>query len=541
MLFVVPLLAVAVILAAAWRWGGVRTARIASDADVRAVLSAEHPSWRPTELARAVDARSALACAPPDPSVALVFAHGDVLTSRLLHAGDLLAVERVPARGDVRKPSDSSNAGGGGAVRGNATTSDSAGRSAAGRGADGAVAGQGVATRAGVGDVVAARLRLHDVGCPQVEVVLPGETWAAWAPRLQRLVGGGALLLSVATARPAVAHEWMGHGSARDGAPCDEHFRAAWTPEAPRPGTLFTVHLTTPSASAVPGARVGDESLHFRPGGAEAAGGRGEVRGASGAPEARSVDRAADDGSWTALAAVPIDAERSIALRLACPDGSGDSATIRIPLASASYPLERLRVAPRFSAPPDSALSARMAREAARAAQVSRASHETPRLWREPFSRPRPTRVTSAFGHGRVFNGSVTSRHMGTDYAGGVGAPVLAANRGIVRLVDAFYLGGNVVYLDHGEGLVTAYLHLSKQLVAEGDTVERGARIGLVGATGRVTGPHLHWIARYGRVSVDPASLLRVTATGVARTPGARDTADARASAGKGGSGRTGR
>jgi len=108
---------------------------------------------------------------------------------------------------------------------------------------------------------------------------------------------------------------------------------------------------------------------------------------------------------------------------------------------------------------------------------------------------------------------------MGTDYAGAVGAPIRAANRGVVRLVDRFYLGGNVVYIDHGEGLVTAYLHLSQHRVAEGDTVAQGAVIGLVGATGRVTGPHLHWIARYGRISVDPASLLR--ATGAAAASGA--------------------
>ena len=101
---------------------------------------------------------------------------------------------------------------------------------------------------------------------------------------------------------------------------------------------------------------------------------------------------------------------------------------------------------------------------------------------------------------------------MGTDYAGAVGAPVRAANRGVVRLVESFHLGGNVIYLDHGAGLVTAYLHLSEQLVAVGDTVERGATIGRVGATGRVTGPHLHWITRYGGVTVDPASLLRTTA-----------------------------
>ena len=97
---------------------------------------------------------------------------------------------------------------------------------------------------------------------------------------------------------------------------------------------------------------------------------------------------------------------------------------------------------------------------------------------------------------------------MGVDFAGKKGAPVRAANRGVVALVGDFYLGGKVVYIDHGAGLVTGYFHLSRAAVAEGDTVARGQMIGRVGATGRVTGPHLHWIARYGAVTVDPMTLL---------------------------------
>ncbi len=261
----------------------------------------------------------------------------------------------------------------------------------------------------------------------------------------------------------------------------------SFAPPRPRPGTLVSVHLAG-HRDVAPAAIAAGEPLHFRPD---------------------------SSGGWRALAAIPIDSAKSLGVRFACP-AAGDSITVSIPLASASYPLEKLTVAPQFSAKPDSALEARLQREAARAAAVSRASHETPRLWVAPFRAPRDSRVTSSFGRGREFNGTVTSRHMGTDYAGAVGAPIRAANRGIVRLVDSFYLGGNVVYVDHGEGLVTAYLHMSQHRVAEGDTVERGAVLGLVGATGRVTGPHLHWIARYGRVSVDPGSLLRVTGARVA-------------------------
>src|SRR2546430_5947449 len=94
---------------------------------------------------------------------------------------------------------------------------------------------------------------------------------------------------------------------------------------------------------------------------------------------------------------------------------------------------------------------------------------------------PRPSSTTTQFGTGRVFNGAVTSRHLGIDFRGAVGDSIRAANRGVVALVDNFYLAGGVVYIDHGAGVVTAYFHMSQQLVATGDTVSRGQLIGLVG------------------------------------------------------------
>ena len=100
--------------------------------------------------------------------------------------------------------------------------------------------------------------------------------------------------------------------------------------------------------------------------------------------------------------------------------------------------------------------------------------------------------------------------HGGVDFAGQPGDSVRAANRGVVALVDNFFLAGNVVYIDHGGGVVTGYFHLTQALVAVGDTVQRGQEIGLVGATGRVTGPHLHWSARYGALTVNPIDLLTV-------------------------------
>jgi murein DD-endopeptidase MepM/ murein hydrolase activator NlpD len=221
-------------------------------------------------------------------------------------------------------------------------------------------------------------------------------------------------------------------------------------------------------------------------------------------------------GAWRALAGIPIDAAETMRLTLVVARYSSRADTVAqaLEVAKGTYEMrrergpERLNVATRFSTPPDSALQARMADEARRARAVAERAHETPRLWREPWVRPRPGRVTSAYGNGRMFNGVVQSRHMGTDFAGAAGTPVRAANRGVVALVGDFFLGGNVVYVDHGAGLTTAYLHLSSVEVAEGDTVVRGQLLGRVGATGRVTGPHLHWIVRYGGITVDPMSLL---------------------------------
>lgn len=430
-MFVWPVIALAVILLTVWWVAGVRSAVVRSVDEAKDVLAVEHPEWRPAQVTCASDGSGALAAAaPPDESVGVVFAHGDTLTSRLLRHGDLVRLDEAPAGGAVR-----------------------------------------------------ARLHLHDLGCPHIDVQLPVDRWGEWRPRLQRLVGAALAAVALAAPVPAAWAQQPAPGTAT--VDCAAPFQATWSPRRPRPGSLFTVEVVVYPGEAAPRGEVAGEPLHFT---------------------------SAGDGHWRALAAAPIDATTSLGVHLACPGGATDSARVAVPLASAAYPLERLRVAPRFSAPPDSALQARMRREAERAAAVSRASHDTPRLWNAPFRAPRASRITSSFGRGREFNGTVTSRHMGTDYAGAVGAPIRAANRGVVRLVDSFYLGGNVVYLDHGEGLVTAYLHLSEHRVAEGDSVARGAIIGLVGATGRVTGPHLHWIARYGRVSVDPLSLLRVTA-----------------------------
>ena len=267
-----------------------------------------------------------------------------------------------------------------------------------------------------------------------------------------------------------------------------------WTPERPPPGTLVRITAVASDSLSVAGleGRVADQPLHF----------------------------ASSSDAYIAYAGIPSDAPDSVMLALVV-RGVGqtaDTISLRIPVHVEPAPEaksgERLRVAPRFSRSPDSALAARIARESAMAMEVARRAHETPRLWEGPFARPRDSRITSRFGTGRVFNGAVRSRHFGVDFAGATGAPVRAANRGVVALVADFHLAGNAIYVDHGEGLVTGYFHLSRADVAVGDTVSRGDIIGRVGATGRVTGPHLHWIARYGTVTVDPLSVVDATKEG---------------------------
>jgi len=227
-----------------------------------------------------------------------------------------------------------------------------------------------------------------------------------------------------------------------------------------------------------------------------------------------------EHGVPKAIGPVPVDVSDSVVALVEVSHSDGRVDTLRTVLV---YPhrkpsppggrpqrARRLRVDRRF-ARTDSATDARVERENARARDAGRQAHDTPQLWTQPFERPRTTRITSTFGSGRVFNGRVGSSHGGVDFSGKVGEPVRAANRGVVAIVDSFFLAGNVVYIDHGAGVVTGYFHLSATSVAVGDTVQRGQEIGLVGATGRVTGPHLHWSARYGSLTVDPLDLIVVT------------------------------
>ncbi len=133
------------------------------------------------------------------------------------------------------------------------------------------------------------------------------------------------------------------------------------------------------------------------------------------------------------------------------------------------------------------------------------------RLWRGPFRIPVDGgQPTGGFGLRRLLNGQPRSPHTGYDWAAPAGTPVLAANAGRAALVAEHFFAGRNVILDHGLGLFTLYFHLTETRVAQGEPVTAGQVIGTVGATGRVTGPHLHFAVLLNGARVDPEALLRL-------------------------------
>lgn len=292
-------------------------------------------------------------------------------------------------------------------------------------------------------------------------------------------------------------------------------------------GFSATLNAQTPYLSATP--------MHPKPGGiVKLAIKDGELHGdsvvaVSGEMAGEALHLIRENSStWHAIGAYPVDGADSVTARVVLRRRLGSADTLRVTLkpepqkVAAGTRGRSLAVDSRFTRPLDSATAKRVEDENELARQVGRRSHDSAPMWTQAFLRPRASRITSGFGSGRVFNGSLTSRHLGVDFAGTSGSPIRAANRGVVALVDTFFLAGRVVYVDHGGGVVTGYFHMTRPLVLVGDTVARGQTIGLVGATGRVTGPHLHWTARYGALVVDPLDLVALGKNWY-RKPGASD------------------
>lgn len=218
-----------------------------------------------------------------------------------------------------------------------------------------------------------------------------------------------------------------------------------------------------------------------------------------------------DQMVWRGLIGVDLDVEvreHFVSVTVITTDDAPMHVRYPLTVVPKQFATRQLTVAPQYVNPAPEAL-ARIQQEAARTTTIFET--QTPqRFWRGSFLAPVPGKATSSFGRRSVFNGQPRSPHSGADFRAIEGTPVTAPNRGRVVLRSDLYFSGNCVILDHGLGLYSFFAHLSGFAVAEGDLVDAGDVVGYVGATGRVTGPHLHWTVRLNTARVDPLSLMEV-------------------------------
>jgi murein DD-endopeptidase MepM/ murein hydrolase activator NlpD len=232
-------------------------------------------------------------------------------------------------------------------------------------------------------------------------------------------------------------------------------------------------------------------------------------------------------GGWQALVGIDLD-QAAGDYKIAVTTGSGATADKALTVAPRTFPTRTLKVNPDFVNPPP-ALMARIEDET-RFTQRVLATVTPQRLWTTPFRVPVPHQANSRFGTRSVFNGEARNPHAGTDFLSPAGTPIHAPNAGRVVAARDLFFSGRTVILDHGLGVFSQLAHLSRIDVAEGDLVQAGQVVGRVGATGRVTGPHLHWGLRVREARVDPLSLIAVMSERpqTEKEPGAGDNPDSR-------------
>jgi murein DD-endopeptidase MepM/ murein hydrolase activator NlpD len=213
---------------------------------------------------------------------------------------------------------------------------------------------------------------------------------------------------------------------------------------------------------------------------------------------------------WYALGGIPVETAAG-AYRLELSESLASGAVKvekNIRIATAKYPQIPIHVAKRFTEP-----TAKQLRQISADKEIKKdvfAGATPKRLWDGDFRAPVSAPISDVFGTERVFNGEVKSRHLGLDYAAPAGTPVHAINDGTVILARGLYFEGGFVVIDHGQGLLSLYLHLSQFKVKEGDKVKTGQLIALSGSSGRATGPHLHLAIRWQQAYLNPAVLLRL-------------------------------
>ena len=212
---------------------------------------------------------------------------------------------------------------------------------------------------------------------------------------------------------------------------------------------------------------------------------------------------------WFAIAGAAQDTkpgDYSIELHAETSAGRALPFTRKIHVERKRYPRVEIKVPSRYTAP--SPEEQHQIAEDKKTKEEAFKTLSAGREWKGSFAPPVEAEISDVFGVERVINGSVQSTHQGLDFRVPAGTPVAAVNRGKVILARPLFFEGNCVVLDHGQGLLTLYLHMSKFSVKQGDDVNKGQQLGLSGATGRATGPHLHLAVRWQGVYLNPQTLL---------------------------------
>lgn len=232
---------------------------------------------------------------------------------------------------------------------------------------------------------------------------------------------------------------------------------------------------------------------------------------------------AEDRHIWYALAGVDVEIKPGnyqLTLVATLPDGHVERSLRDVVVVAAKYKTEVLHVPEKFVKPDPETMvrieADRQLKKTAFAEQIPVAE------WSGRFEAPVSTQPSEGFGTRRTFNGQLASIHKGMDYHAAPGTPVMAANSGEVVLAAPLFYEGNCVIINHGQQFMTIYMHLSKLTVKQGDKVEKGEEVGLSGATGRATGPHLHVAVRWQDAYLDPAQLWALP---LPILPKVRDTA----------------
>ncbi len=250
-----------------------------------------------------------------------------------------------------------------------------------------------------------------------------------------------------------------------------------------KPGELILITVTGNDAKIPPSASLHGRTLDFFPG--------------------------ASTGTWLAFAGLDLEfstGPATINAMMRAPGGRKVDWSEPLNVVDAGFPTVELKVDQKFVTP-DKNDSERAEAEAAKLHKLF-SKTETKRLFEGAFSSPIPGASTGRLGERRVFNGQPRAPHSGMDLKAKLGQPVRAPAAGKVLLADPLFFAGKTIILDHGLGLTTQYAHLSKFMVKAGDLVKKGQIIGKVGATGRVTGPHLHWALKLKNSRIDPYSLI---------------------------------